>query len=140
MWNLFVVLFQSLMLQIAANLLEQEAAEIIVTKEAYLAENCAALDLSRDQAALMVRTSTSLFHDGLFISQQLHLFAFLILDRTSAKSCIRPLIRLTRRDTTPRSKWKRQTKRWRIVCICPPFSRLCAAVYVGLCLSALFSL
>ncbi|XP_005748807.1 troponin I, fast skeletal muscle-like [Pundamilia nyererei] len=44
---------KSLMLQIAANLLEQEAAEIIVTKEAYLAENCAALDLSRDQAALM---------------------------------------------------------------------------------------
>lgn len=73
MWNLFVVLFQSLMLQIAANLLEQEAAEIIVTKEAYLAENCAALDLSRDQAALMVRTSTSLLHDGLFIWQQLHL-------------------------------------------------------------------
>lgn len=67
MWNLFVVLFQSLMLQIAANLLEQEAAEIIITKEAYLAENCAALDLSRDQAALMVRTSTSLLHDGLFI-------------------------------------------------------------------------
>lgn len=57
MWNLFVVLFQSLMLQIAANLLEQEAAEIITTKEAYLAENCAALDLSRDQAALMVKTS-----------------------------------------------------------------------------------
>lgn len=57
MWNLCVVLFQSLMLQIAANLLEQEADEIIATKEAYLAENCAALDLSGDQAALMVKTS-----------------------------------------------------------------------------------
>ncbi|XP_030586793.1 uncharacterized protein LOC115781316 [Archocentrus centrarchus] len=44
---------KSLMLQIAANLLEQEADDIIAAKEAYIAEKCAALNLSGDQAALM---------------------------------------------------------------------------------------
>uniref|UniRef100_A0A3Q0S7H9 Troponin I2, fast skeletal type n=1 Tax=Amphilophus citrinellus TaxID=61819 RepID=A0A3Q0S7H9_AMPCI len=44
---------KSLMLQIAANLLEQEVDDIIAAKEAYIAEKCAALNLSGDQAALM---------------------------------------------------------------------------------------
>ncbi|CAF89918.1 unnamed protein product [Tetraodon nigroviridis] len=44
---------ESLMLQIAANWLEQEANEIAEAKEAYLAERCPAPDLSGDQTALM---------------------------------------------------------------------------------------
>ncbi|XP_029697103.1 troponin I, fast skeletal muscle-like [Takifugu rubripes] len=44
---------KSLMLQIAANWLEQEAKEIAEAKEAYMAEKCPAPDLSGDQAALM---------------------------------------------------------------------------------------
>uniref|UniRef100_H3BXU8 Troponin I type 2a (skeletal, fast), tandem duplicate 2 n=1 Tax=Tetraodon nigroviridis TaxID=99883 RepID=H3BXU8_TETNG len=44
---------KSLMLQIAANWLEQEANEIAEAKEAYLAERCPAPDLSGDQTALM---------------------------------------------------------------------------------------
>ncbi|CAJ1056017.1 troponin I%2C fast skeletal muscle-like [Xyrichtys novacula] len=44
---------KSLMLQIAANWLEQEAAEIVTAKEAYMAEHCPTPDLSGDQAALM---------------------------------------------------------------------------------------
>lgn len=43
------------MLQIAANLLEQEAKETAATKEAYMAEKCPAPNMSRDQAALMVK-------------------------------------------------------------------------------------
>ncbi|XP_023259446.1 troponin I, fast skeletal muscle-like [Seriola lalandi dorsalis] len=45
---------RSLMLQIAATWLEQEATDIAAAKEAYMAENCAQPDLSGDQAALMV--------------------------------------------------------------------------------------
>ncbi|XP_036963563.1 troponin I, fast skeletal muscle-like [Acanthopagrus latus] len=44
---------KSLMLQIAANWIEQETAEIAAAKEAHLAETCPAPDLSGDQAALM---------------------------------------------------------------------------------------
>nr|AAT44429.1 troponin 1-like protein [Sparus aurata] len=44
---------KSLMLQIAANWIEQEIVDIAAAKEAHLAENCAAPDLSGDQAALM---------------------------------------------------------------------------------------
>ncbi|XP_026167145.1 troponin I, fast skeletal muscle-like [Mastacembelus armatus] len=44
---------KSLMLQIAAGLLEAEAKETAAAKEAYLAEQCPSLDLSGDQAALM---------------------------------------------------------------------------------------
>lgn len=44
------------MLQIAANWIEQETAEIAAAKEAHLAETCPAPDLSGDQAALMVKT------------------------------------------------------------------------------------
>ncbi|XP_035803363.1 troponin I, fast skeletal muscle-like isoform X2 [Amphiprion ocellaris] len=44
---------KSLILQIAANWLEQEAADIAAAKEAYMAENCPAPNLSGDQAALM---------------------------------------------------------------------------------------
>ncbi|XP_041651561.1 troponin I, fast skeletal muscle-like [Cheilinus undulatus] len=43
---------KSLILQIAANWLEQEANDIAAAKEAYMAENCPAPDLSGDQAAL----------------------------------------------------------------------------------------
>ncbi|XP_070827714.1 troponin I, fast skeletal muscle-like [Chaetodon trifascialis] len=43
---------KSLMLQIAANWLEQEAAEIAAAKEAYMAEKCPSPDLSADQATL----------------------------------------------------------------------------------------
>lgn len=43
------------MLQIAANLLEQEAKDTAAAKEAYMAEKCPAPDLSGDQAALMVK-------------------------------------------------------------------------------------
>ncbi|XP_008279943.1 troponin I, fast skeletal muscle-like [Stegastes partitus] len=43
---------KSLILQIAANWLEQEAAEIVAAKEAYMAENCPDPDLSGDMAAL----------------------------------------------------------------------------------------
>lgn len=46
---------QSLMLQIAANWIEQERKDIEAAKEAYMAENCPDPDLSGDQAALMVR-------------------------------------------------------------------------------------
>ncbi|KAG7523081.1 hypothetical protein JOB18_038752 [Solea senegalensis] len=44
---------KSLILQIAANWLEQEAKENEEAKETYMAENCAAPDLSGDQAALI---------------------------------------------------------------------------------------
>ncbi|XP_040895177.1 troponin I, fast skeletal muscle-like [Toxotes jaculatrix] len=44
---------KSLMLQIAASWLEQEANEIAATKEAYMEEKCPTPDLSGDQAALM---------------------------------------------------------------------------------------
>ncbi|XP_028287713.1 troponin I, fast skeletal muscle-like [Parambassis ranga] len=44
---------KSLVLQIAATWLEEEANEIAATKEAYMAENCPVPDLSGDQAALM---------------------------------------------------------------------------------------
>ncbi|XP_051237057.1 troponin I, fast skeletal muscle-like [Dicentrarchus labrax] len=44
---------KSLMLQIAAGWLEQEATDIAAAKEAYMAENCAAPDLGGDQAALV---------------------------------------------------------------------------------------
>ncbi|XP_029009868.1 troponin I, fast skeletal muscle-like isoform X2 [Betta splendens] len=44
---------KSLMLQIAANLLEQEASDAAAAKEAYMMEKCPAPDLSGDQAALM---------------------------------------------------------------------------------------
>ncbi|XP_045893460.1 troponin I, fast skeletal muscle-like isoform X2 [Micropterus dolomieu] len=44
---------KSVVLQIAASLLEQEAVELAAAKEAYMAENCPAPNLSGDQAALM---------------------------------------------------------------------------------------
>ncbi|XP_041853937.1 troponin I, fast skeletal muscle-like [Melanotaenia boesemani] len=44
---------KSLMLQIAANWLENEKKELEAAKEAYMAENCPAPDLSGDTAALM---------------------------------------------------------------------------------------
>ncbi|XP_039988255.1 troponin I, fast skeletal muscle-like [Xiphias gladius] len=44
---------KSLMLQIAANWIEQENKEIEEAKEGYMAENCPTPDLSGDQAALM---------------------------------------------------------------------------------------
>uniref|UniRef100_A0A665TGA8 Troponin I, fast skeletal muscle-like n=1 Tax=Echeneis naucrates TaxID=173247 RepID=A0A665TGA8_ECHNA len=45
---------KSLMLQIAAGMIEQEKKELKAVKEAYMAENCPAPSLSGDQAALMV--------------------------------------------------------------------------------------
>uniref|UniRef100_A0A3Q3K2K9 Troponin I2, fast skeletal type n=1 Tax=Monopterus albus TaxID=43700 RepID=A0A3Q3K2K9_MONAL len=48
-----VVVLQSLMLQVAAHWLHEEAKELTATKEAYVAERCPSLDLSGDQAALM---------------------------------------------------------------------------------------
>jgi len=44
---------KSVVLQVAASWLEQEAADIAAAKEAYMEENCGAPDLSGDQAALM---------------------------------------------------------------------------------------
>ncbi|XP_008279953.1 troponin I, fast skeletal muscle-like isoform X3 [Stegastes partitus] len=44
---------KSLMLQIAANWIEQEKKDIEAAKEAYMAENCPPPDLSGDQNALM---------------------------------------------------------------------------------------
>ncbi|XP_032367702.1 troponin I, fast skeletal muscle isoform X1 [Etheostoma spectabile] len=44
---------KSLVLQIAAAWIEQEAKDITAAKEAYMAEHCATPDLSGDQAALM---------------------------------------------------------------------------------------
>ncbi|XP_031135764.1 troponin I, fast skeletal muscle-like [Sander lucioperca] len=44
---------KSLILQIAASWIEQETKEAEAAKEAYMAEHCAAPDLSGDQAALM---------------------------------------------------------------------------------------
>ncbi|XP_078112529.1 troponin I, fast skeletal muscle-like [Sander vitreus] len=44
---------KSLILQIAASWIEQETKENEAAKEAYMAEHCAAPDLSGDQAALM---------------------------------------------------------------------------------------
>uniref|UniRef100_A0A8C7XSE9 Troponin I2, fast skeletal type n=1 Tax=Oryzias sinensis TaxID=183150 RepID=A0A8C7XSE9_9TELE len=43
----------SLVLQVAANWLEQEKKELVAAKEAYMSENCPAPDMSGDQAALM---------------------------------------------------------------------------------------
>lgn len=43
---------KSLMLQIAANWIQQEKKDIIAAKEAYMAENCPPPNLSGDQAAL----------------------------------------------------------------------------------------
>lgn len=45
---------QSLMLQIAANWLEQEATETAAAKEAYMEEHCPAPDMSGDMAAMAV--------------------------------------------------------------------------------------
>lgn len=42
------------MLQIAANWLEQEAADTVAAKEAYMEENCPTPDLSGDMAAMAV--------------------------------------------------------------------------------------
>lgn len=53
-----VRVLQSLMLQIGAGLLEQEAKETAAAKEAYMAESCPAPNLSGDQAALMVTQQT----------------------------------------------------------------------------------
>ncbi|XP_062276478.1 troponin I, fast skeletal muscle-like [Scomber scombrus] len=44
---------KSLMLQIAAGWIEQEKKDLVVAKEAYLAESCPKPDLHGDQAALM---------------------------------------------------------------------------------------
>ncbi|XP_062246078.1 troponin I, fast skeletal muscle-like [Platichthys flesus] len=44
---------KSLMLQIAARWLEQETTDLAAAKEAYMAENCPAPNLSGDQAALL---------------------------------------------------------------------------------------
>ncbi|XP_061780312.1 troponin I, fast skeletal muscle-like isoform X2 [Nerophis lumbriciformis] len=44
---------KSLMLQIAATWLEQEAAAMVATKNAHMAEKCPAPDLGGDQASLM---------------------------------------------------------------------------------------
>ncbi|XP_004069416.1 troponin I, fast skeletal muscle [Oryzias latipes] len=44
---------KSLVLQVAANWLEQEKKELVAAKEAYMSENCPAPDMSGDQAALM---------------------------------------------------------------------------------------
>ncbi|XP_067446927.1 troponin I, fast skeletal muscle-like [Thunnus thynnus] len=44
---------KSLILQIAAGWLEQEAADIAAAKEAHMEENCPAPDLSGDQASLV---------------------------------------------------------------------------------------
>lgn len=54
--SLSFAVVQSLMLQIAANWIEQEKKDLEETKETYMAENCPAPDLGGDQAALMVRT------------------------------------------------------------------------------------
>ncbi|XP_051237066.1 troponin I, fast skeletal muscle-like [Dicentrarchus labrax] len=44
---------KSLMLQIAATWIEKEKKELVVAKQAYMAENCPSPSLSGDQAALM---------------------------------------------------------------------------------------
>ncbi|KAM7003247.1 troponin I, fast skeletal muscle-like [Tautogolabrus adspersus] len=44
---------KSLILQIAQNWLTQEAKDLVVSKENYMAEHCPAAELSGDQAALM---------------------------------------------------------------------------------------
>ncbi|XP_029288997.1 troponin I, fast skeletal muscle-like [Cottoperca gobio] len=44
---------KSLMLQIAADLIEQENKDLIVAKETYMSENCPTPDLAGDQAILM---------------------------------------------------------------------------------------
>ncbi|XP_023259449.1 troponin I, fast skeletal muscle-like [Seriola lalandi dorsalis] len=57
---------KSLMLQIAAGLIEQEKKDIEAAKQAYMAENCPAPDLSGDQAALMVRPRRHLRSNAAF--------------------------------------------------------------------------
>lgn len=49
---------QSLVLQVAANWLEQEKKDLVTAKENYMSENCAAPDMSGDQAALQVRETS----------------------------------------------------------------------------------
>lgn len=49
---------QSMMLQIAASWIEQEKMETEAAKEAYMAENCPAPDLSGDHAVLLVRRAS----------------------------------------------------------------------------------
>ncbi|XP_061780313.1 troponin I, fast skeletal muscle-like [Nerophis lumbriciformis] len=44
---------KSVMLQIAATWIEQESKDLLVAKEAYMAENCPAPDLSGDMASLL---------------------------------------------------------------------------------------
>lgn len=46
---------QSLMLQIAANWIEQEKKDLEVAKEVHMAETCPKPDLSGDMASLVVR-------------------------------------------------------------------------------------
>lgn len=65
--ELHVVSLQSLMLQIAANWIEQEKKDIEAAKEAYMAENCPTPDLGGDQAALMVRRRRTFCHTLLFL-------------------------------------------------------------------------
>lgn len=51
--NIFAL--QSLILQIAQKWLDQEKAEDVAAKEAYMAENCPPPPMSGDQNTLMVR-------------------------------------------------------------------------------------
>lgn len=51
----FPLVFQSMILSIAANWLKTEKKELIEAKEAYMKDNCPAPNASGDQAALMVK-------------------------------------------------------------------------------------
>lgn len=110
--SLGVLVLQSLMLQIAANWIEQETADIAAAKEAHMAENCATPDLSGDQAALMVKTHKSNFALSPTERRGARAHVSFHVNRTSARSCTSPSTRSMRTDTTPRPKWPRQTKRY----------------------------
>lgn len=56
-----IFVLQSLMLQIAQGWIENEKKELVVAKQAYMAETCPPPNLSGDQATLMVRLMAALF-------------------------------------------------------------------------------
>lgn len=102
---------QSLMLQIAANWLEQEAKEAAEAKEAYMAEKCPAPDLSGDQTALMVTGDQGHVHPCLLDLGPCCSFCLFNPLRSSARSCTWLWIRSTRNATTPRPRWRSRPRR-----------------------------
>lgn len=101
-------LLQSLMLQIAANWIEQEKKDIAVAKEAYMAENCPAPDLSGDLASLMVRP----FWYAAVGSRVRQTLFVLRPTRSCTRRSTPPSTKSTSRATTSRLKFRKLTSKY----------------------------